>query len=296
MREGWRMRKKVRIILVALTFVVASASYYLYNNANDNANDPMLILYGNVAIRDVPLAFQIPGRIVQLNFEEGDAVAKGSVVAVLDKGMLVAEIALHRSTLEQARVVLRGVAKTHARQQKLVRTKTIPQADYDNALTALNTAEAQVKTAEARVQLAQLKLSYAELFAPSNGTIVSRVREAGAVVPQGATVYTLALTDPVWVRTYVDEPDLGHLFPGQTATVTTDTGDKYTGTVGFISPQAEFTPKSVETTKLRTDLVYRVRVIVQNPDQGLRQGMPVTVAIQKRATGDNVGDNTGDYE
>jgi len=86
------------------------------------------------------------------------------------------------------------------------------------------------------------------------------------------------------VRTYVDEPNLGNVHPGLAATVTTDSGGRYTGQVGFISPQAEFTPKNVETRQLRTDLVYRLRVIVDNPDQGLREGMPVTVTFDDGGT------------
>lgn len=94
-------------------------------------------------------------------------------------------------------------------------------------------------------------------------------------------MFTLTLTTPVWVRTYVNEPDLGFVQPGMAAAVTTDSapGRPYRGHVGFISPTAEFTPKAVETRELRTDLVYRLRVIVDNPDGGLRQGMPVTVRL-----------------
>jgi HlyD family secretion protein len=89
------------------------------------------------------------------------------------------------------------------------------------------------------------------------------------------------------VRAYVDEPDLGRVHPGMIATVATDTGNAktYRGRVGFISPVAEFTPKSVETPELRTDLVYRLRVIVDEPDDGLRQGMPVTVTFANAARG-----------
>ena len=116
--------------------------------------------------------------------------------------------------------------------------------------------------------------------------ILTRIQEPGAIVAEGAPVYTLSLTAPVWVRTYVAEPDLGRIHPGMPAAVTTDSApDKvYAGQIGFISPVAEFTPKTVETTSLRTDLVYRLRVIVDNPDNGLRQGMPVTVTLR---TGDD---------
>ena len=94
-------------------------------------------------------------------------------------------------------------------------------------------------------------------------------------------VFTLTLATPVWVRTYVNERDLGRIHPGMAGEVRTDSmPDKiYHGRIGFISPTAEFTPKTVETRELRTDLVYRLRVLVDNPDNGLRQGMPVTVSL-----------------
>ena len=94
-------------------------------------------------------------------------------------------------------------------------------------------------------------------------------------------VFTLALTDPKWVRAWVPEPDLGRIALGMRATIRSDSfgGRTYEGRVGFISPVAEFTPKSVETRELRTRLVYQVRVIVEDPADELRLGMPVTVDV-----------------
>ena len=93
-------------------------------------------------------------------------------------------------------------------------------------------------------------------------------------------VYTLSLTDTVYVSAYVDESNLGQVVPGAKLIVTTDSSAKeYMGQVGFVSPRAEFTPKSVETPELRTDLVYRLRIVIQDADDGLRQGMPVTVTV-----------------
>ena len=94
-------------------------------------------------------------------------------------------------------------------------------------------------------------------------------------------VFTLALDDPVWVRAYVDEPDLGKIQPGMKADVSTDSfpGKRYAGWIGFISPTAEFTPKPVETQDVRTKLVYEVRVFVHNPQGELRLGMPAVVTI-----------------
>ena len=154
-------------------------------------------------------------------------------------------------------------------------------------------ARAQLQGGEAALALAQQHLDYTKLFAPEHGVIKTRIMEPGAVVQAQTPVYTLALLDPVWVRTYVPEPHLSEIRPGMKAEVFTDSapGKPYGGWVGFVSPVAEFTPKSVETPEVRTSLVYRLRVYVRNPDDSLRQGMPVTVRLQlsdrgsKAATG-----------
>ncbi|MEO0034163.1 MAG: hypothetical protein RLZZ501_186 [Pseudomonadota bacterium] len=137
-------------------------------------------------------------------------------------------------------------------------------------------AAAQAELAAARTDLAD-----AELRAPAAGMVLSRLREPGAIVSSSDPVLTLSLERPVWVRAYVAESALGRIHPGMGVTVTTDSepARPRAGTVGFISPVAEFTPKSVETPDLRTDLVYRLRVVIDQPDPGLRQGMPVTVHV-----------------
>jgi HlyD family secretion protein len=139
-------------------------------------------------------------------------------------------------------------------------------------------AEASLATANALREQALTQLADTELRAPAAGVILTRVREPGSILGVGAPVYTLSLTETVYVRAYVDEPRLGLLAPGARVRVKTDSSDRvYEGQVGFISPRAEFTPKTVETTSLRTDLVFRLRIVVGDADEGLRQGMPVTV-------------------
>jgi HlyD family secretion protein len=194
-----------------------------------------------------------------------------------------------------------------ARAGRLYQGNAMSREDYDQLRAAQDVAEANVRYAEqtlklaeigprqedidaARAQLAeqsasviqsQRRLADSDLIAPNDGVILTRAREKGAIVQAGDTVFTLTLASPVWVRTYVNERDLGRIQPDMPATVTTDTApdQHYDGRVGFISPTAEFTPKNVETRELRTDLVYRLRIIVDNPDGGLRQGMPVTVSL-----------------
>ena len=141
-------------------------------------------------------------------------------------------------------------------------------------------ARADLAAATAQRAQAQTQLDDTELYAPSNGTLLARVREPGSMLSQGMPVFTLSLTNPVYVRAYAAEPNLGDVAPGTSVTVATDSSDRiYHGQIGFVSARAEFTPKTVQTTDLRTDLVYRLRIVVDDGDEALRQGMPVTVTV-----------------
>lgn len=145
--------------------------------------------------------------------------------------------------------------------------------------------EARVAAAEAALAQARTALADTDLLAPNDATVLARVREPGSMVASSTPVYSLSLRDPVYVRAYVSEPDLGRIAPGTQVEVHTDSSTKiYHGQIGFISPRAEFTPKTVETTDLRTDLVYRLRVVVTDADLALLQGMPVTVDIDTSST------------
>lgn len=149
-------------------------------------------------------------------------------------------------------------------------------------------ARATLQARRAELVIAQRNLTDASLYAPSDGIIQNRMLEPGDMASPQKPVYNLALTDPMWVRAYIEAPDLGKINPGMLAEIHTDSyPDKaYRGWVGYISPTAEFTPKSVETTRVRTDLVYQVRIYACNPNHELRLGMPATVsiALQQRST------------
>jgi HlyD family secretion protein len=141
-------------------------------------------------------------------------------------------------------------------------------------------AAAEFRSAQAARASVATDRSDTRLTAATAGTIVTRAREPGAIVQPGETVLTLSIDRPMRVRAYVAETDLSRISPGMKVEVRADGNPKaYRGTIGYIAPRAEFTPKSVETENLRTDLVYQVRVIVDDPDDALRQGQPVTVRV-----------------
>ncbi len=223
----------------------------------------------------------------------------------LEAGNRPQEVAQARALVREREVTSTNALQLFNRQQELFASKTVSVQDRDDAEARYREAEARLKSAreqlalleagfraeeiaQARADLqradaalasAALRLTDTVLKAPSDGVVITRAQEPGAIVQPGATVLTVSLTRPVWVRAYIPEPSLGRIHPGLKVRVFTDSRpDKpYFGQVGYISPRAEFTPKNVETVELRTSLVYRLRVVVTNADEGLRQGMPVTV-------------------
>jgi membrane fusion protein YbhG len=149
------------------------------------------------------------------------------------------------------------------------------------ALRNVAAAEANVKAAADALRLGQITLDYTVLRAPFSGVILVRNAELGEAVQPGSPVVTLADLDHVWLRAYVNEADLGKIVWGQPAVVTTDTwpGRHYAGWVSFISSEAEFTPKSVETHAERVTLVYRIKIDVDNSQHQLKPGMPADARI-----------------
>lgn len=188
-----------------------------------------------------------------------------------DKGVSTQERDTAEANHQEAQARLKSARDNLALLEAGFRSEDISQAKADLAQT------------EATLATASLQLQDTVLTAPSDGVILTRAQEAGAILQTGSPVFTLSLVTPVWVRAYVHEPDLGRIHPGMKVEVRTDSvgGKPYKGQIGYISPRAEFTPKTVETTALRTSLVYRLRIIVENPDDGLRQGMPVTVNLDE---------------
>jgi HlyD family secretion protein len=142
-------------------------------------------------------------------------------------------------------------------------------------------AQAQLDVARAELALLERQLEEAELRAPIDAVVRARLMEPGDMASPQRPVYTLAITDPKWVRAYVAEADLGRIRPGMAATLSTDShpGRPLAGKVGYISSTAEFTPKTVQTEELRSSLVYEIRVLADDKEDRLRLGMPVTVRL-----------------
>ncbi|HEX8776623.1 MAG TPA: efflux RND transporter periplasmic adaptor subunit [Rhodanobacter sp.] len=177
-----------------------------------------------------------------------------------------------RDSLDLADAAMRGA------QAGLERDRALAKAADDN----LQLAMASVNDAKASLRLAQITEGYTTLVAPIDGVILVRQAELGEVVVPGTPVVTIADLDHVWLRAYINEPDVGRVRLGQAVEVTTDShpGHHYPARISFISDQAEFTPKSVETHAERITLVYRMRIDVANASHELVPGMPADATVQ----------------
>lgn len=279
------MRKNTFIIVFIAVFVVANvivASYVLRKDKNTGE----LTLYGNVDVRQVDIGFRVAGQVTELIFEEGDRVDQGMLMTTLDKTPYDSKVQEAVANREAVKVNLANAEVLVKRREALIGVGGVSQEDLDNARTNRDQLAANLVEAEALAVVAQDNMKYTQAYAPTDGVILTRIREPGTVVNPADPVYTLSVSSPVWIRAFVDEPNLGRVYYGMPVEIYTDIdgGPVYTGVVGFISPVAEFTPKTVESTQLRTDLVYRLRIYADNPDRGLVQGMPVTVKLKLKKT------------
>jgi HlyD family secretion protein len=233
--------------------------------------------------------------------------AQVQALARLQAGSRPEEVLQAGAQLDALKARAQSAELSYARLQKLAAQKLTSPEELDQARAAADAAQGEMRAAEqtyalavagprkediaqaqaelaarqANLILSREQLADATLLAPAAGVVRDRLLEPGDMASPQSPALTLALLDPLWVRAYVPEPDLGRIAEGMRAQVRTDSfPDKtYPGWVGFISPSAEFTPKNVETTDLRTRLVYQVRIFVCDPRGELRLGMPATVTI-----------------
>jgi HlyD family secretion protein len=234
------------------------------------------------------------------------AAAEGAL-AELQHGFRREEVAQAKAALDRVRYDADRLRTDFERQRNLYSRGVIAAREFDRSKAAYETsaaavreaeqkflllrrgarpetidqARARLKNAEAMLQLARLREGYTDLRSPVNGIVLSKNIEPGEQVAAGTPVVSVGLLDEVWLRGYIPETDLGRVKQGQKAKITTDTfpGKEYSGYVSFISQEAEFTPKNVQTERERVKLVYRIKITVPNPNLELKPGMPADAEI-----------------
>lgn len=271
-----------KIIMVSVLISLAAFAYFNFKPKQDTNN---LTLYGNIEIRQVDVSFQVSGKISEMLKEEGQTVEEGELIARLDDTDYKLNYEMASAEVERCKVLNSEAESKYNRSKPLVRD-SVTEQDLTTLFNNYQQAKANYNVSEANRKIANNKLSYTKLYAPDDGVVTVRAQEPGTNVSVGQTVYTITKTKPVWVRAYIEEINLGNIKHNMKVKIITDSTDtktggkkEYEGYVGYISSVAEFTPKTVQTENLRTSLVYAIRVYIDDVDEYLKQGMPVTVKI-----------------
>jgi len=234
--------------------------------------------------------------------------AAQAALADLRAGSRREEIAQAEAVLARMKADAERLRKDALRSEALFKRDVIPQKDLDAARAgrdasaaavreaeqhlqllrigprpdAVQQARSQVEAAEAGLALTETRLAQSVLTAPLAGLVLAKHAEPGEMLAVGAPVVTIGKMDDVWLRAYIPESEMGRVKVGQRAHVTVDTwpGRPFEGKVSFISPEAEFTPKNVQTEKERVKLVYRIKITLANTGMELKPGMPADAVIE----------------
>ncbi|MDD4893879.1 MAG: efflux RND transporter periplasmic adaptor subunit [Candidatus Omnitrophica bacterium] len=278
--SGGAKKKKKRIFIIFLILLIAgAAAAYIWQKERALKNE--IKVSGNIEGDEVRLSFRVQGQIIELLTDEGEVVKAGDIVAKLNTDELT-------KIRDNARGALRAVEYQYVldkldyeRAENLLKAGAIPQQKRDAAKTQFDNDKANIEALKASLDLAETRLGFTDLVSTLNGYVITKSSLAGEVVQIGAPVFTVIDLNNLWVTAYINETDLGRVKLNQQAEVTTDTypGKKYKGRVSFISSEAEFTPKFIQTTEERVKLVYRIKVRVDNSSLDLKPGMPADAYI-----------------
>jgi HlyD family secretion protein len=250
----------------------------------------------------------------QIREAEAQVAAQKEVVNRFEAGTRWQEVEQARAEVAAAEATVRNSVLNFDRIRNTSGAGATSEQALDDARVRLDVDQAQLKVKEKALNLAlegprkediaaarsnlealkaslcflKIRLEDMTLISPVPGIVQNRNLEPGEMASPDRPVFTLVLTDPKWVRAYVPEPSLGHIALGMKAGILSDSFPDiiFDGWIGFISPVAEFTPKTVETEDLRTKLVYEVRVFIHDSKDLLRLGMPVTVIVDRTVSPD----------
>jgi HlyD family secretion protein len=271
---------KMRLIIAGL-IVAAIVTAMLVLHYGRARKQDVLMLSGNVEVTEVNVGFKVPGRVVSLYTDEGRFVREGDKIADMDSAEFESLVSQNKALVKNAEAQFDKARSDLERYKKLFRDEVISPQQMDSAKTAFDVASSQLQLSQAALKTAMVRLSDAVIYAPLHGVVLRKNIEQGETVAAGVPVVTIGdLNDP-WIKVYVKETELGLVKLRQKAEVKTDSypGKVYEGTVTYISSEAEFTPKNVQTQEERVKLVFGVKVSVKNENDDLKPGMPADVRI-----------------
>lgn len=288
------------IILLIITF------HYCDNNNHDQITGS-----GTLEATEITISSESNGQMLDLLVKEGDEVNVGEVIAVVDTEKLalqkeqtkagLAELDYHiltaREGISLAEEQHENINKKYKRIKKLFEENSVPQQQLDDIETQFNLSKVQLTSAKSTLQAAQMKkkqievklklvesqIKDATIVSPVSGIVINKFIEKGENVALGSPIVTIADLTQLWIKLYVTAPELGFIQLGESVEIMVDSfpEKRFSGKVIWISSQAEFTPKNIQTKEARADLVYAVKIEISNQDLLLKIGMPADIFVQK---------------
>jgi HlyD family secretion protein len=274
---------------------------------------------GTIEGTDINIGTEVSGKVREVRVEEGSRVAKGDTLVIIDDTEYQIQLrqamanlnsfesayalAVQGSRTEdilQAEASFKNAEADYQRMKDLLASQTITQKQFDDAYARYVSAQQTYQKlqrglrpeeisgarerrayAAAQVDLLRKKVRDCDILAPTSGIVTLRAVEPGELVTMVSNVLRLTYLDEVKLTVYVNETDYGRIRLGQRADVTIDSypGKSFEGHVNYLSPNAEFTPKNVQTKDERTKLVFAVKIQTKNPEGALKPGLPADAKI-----------------
>ncbi len=281
-QSGNAQKKKKAFFIVGVIVIIGLiGTVVVSRQISSNHKTDVLELSGNVEVTEVRVGFKIPGRVQHLYTDEGRSISKGETIAALDNAEQESFVIQNRAGVSNAEAQLEKAKKDFERYGPLYRQGVITSQQMDASKTAYDAAVSQLKLARATLKTSEVRLQDTVLYAPVSGVVLIKNVEEGETVGTGIPVFTIGDLENPWIKVYVKENRLGLVKLGQKAEIRTDSHPKkvYEGTVSYISSEAEFTPKNVQTQEERVKLVFGLKVKVKNENNELKPGMPADVKI-----------------
>jgi HlyD family secretion protein len=272
------MKKRLIIAGILLAVAIAAGLVYRFGNGRDKGG---IMLSGNVEVTEVNVAFKIPGRVQTLFTDEGRAVRKGEKIADLDNAEFVSLVNQNKASVQNAEAQLEKAKSDYERYTSLFKDGVISPQQMVSAKTSYEGAASQLQMYQAALRTAEVRLHDSVVYSPLDGVVLRKNVEQGETVSAGTPVFTVGDLANPWIKVYVKEDKLGLVKLGEKAEISVDSfpGKKYEGEVTYISSEAEFTPKTVQTQEERVKLVFGVKVSVKNVNDELKPSMPADVKI-----------------
>jgi len=273
------LQKLRPVIIIALVAIILAWGLWFVFSLRERG---VIKASGTIEATEVDVSSKVAGTVLMFAVGEGDKVSKGDLIAKLDIPELRAQLKRAHAAVTAAESRFKTAEDNFKRAEELFAKAIISKQKYDDATSAYEVASAALTEAKAAKEVVSTQVRNATITVPIAGTIVLKTIEIGELVNAGMPIVTIADLSKVTVKIYLLEKEVGKVKIGTPVLVSVDSypKEKFKGKVTYISPQAEFTPKHIQTKEERVTQVFAVKVEIPNPEEKLKPGLPADAEIK----------------